>query len=305
VTKKKVVLVVEYNGAAYKGWQAQKYGVPTVQEEVEKAVSIIANHPVSIICAGRTDTGVHASAQVIHFETDAVRNERSWTLGVNTHLPRDISIVAARYVDMDFHARFSALSRRYRYVIYQSELRPAILIDGVTWTYKKLDVQAMQQAACVFIGEHDFSSFRAVGCQAKSPVRTILNFSVQQFGQYVVLDVRANAFLHHMIRNFAGVLIAIGAGEQPVEWARLVLEAKDRAKGGVTAPPFGLYFVDAEYPEHFNIPKPTLGPHFLPIIEESVGTVKSYYRKDDSVCSTSSNQKVLSTDEELSYDLSS
>ncbi|SBS29675.1 tRNA pseudouridine synthase A [Marinomonas spartinae] len=296
MTKKKVVLVVEYNGTAYKGWQAQKYDVPTVQEEVEKAVSIIANHPVSIICAGRTDTGVHASAQVVHFETEAVRNERSWTLGVNTHLPPDISIVAARYVDMDFHARFSALSRRYRYVIYQSELRPAILIGGVTWTYKKLNVQAMQEAANSFVGEHDFSSFRAVGCQAKSPIRTILNFSVQQLGQYVVLDVRANAFLHHMIRNFAGVLIAIGAGEQPVEWAKHILEAKDRTKGGVTASPSGLYFVDAEYPEHFNIPKPTLGPHFLPVVDESACTSKPYHRTDEAACSASSDQKILSTD---------
>jgi tRNA pseudouridine38-40 synthase len=265
---KKVVLLVEYDGSAYKGWQAQKYDVPSVQENIEKALSVIANHKVSVVCAGRTDSGVHASAQVVHFETDVERSERSWTLGVNTHLPSDIAVVAARYVDDEFHARFSALSRRYRYVIYQSALRPALLSKGLTWTYKTLDVERMKAAATCFLGTHDFSSFRAVGCQANTPTRTILNFSVQQLGQYVVLDVRANAFLHHMIRNFAGVLMTIGAGEKPVSWAKEVLEAKDRTKGGITAPPTGLYFVDAEYPEHFNVPQRPLGPHFLPYVEE-------------------------------------
>ncbi|MCO4784613.1 tRNA pseudouridine(38-40) synthase TruA [Marinomonas atlantica] len=264
MSKQKVVLVVEYDGAVYKGWQAQKFDVATVQECLEEALSKIANHPVTVICAGRTDAGVHASAQVVHFETESDRPIRAWTLGVNTNLPPDISVKAARVVDADFHARFSAQSRRYRYVIYQSEFRPAVLGKGVTWTHKSLDVAAMQRACEFFKGTHDFTSYRAVGCQAKSPVRTILNFSVDQYGQYIVLDVRANAFLHHMIRNFAGVLMTIGAGEQPVEWAKQVLDAKDRSQGGVTAPPYGLYFVDAEYPSHFEVPKPPLGPHFLP-----------------------------------------
>lgn len=268
MNKVKVALVVEYDGALYKGWQAQKFDVATVQESLENAISKIANHPVSVICAGRTDAGVHATAQVVHFETDAQRPLRAWTLGVNTHLPANISVVAAHFVSDDFHARFSATSRRYRYVIYQSEFRPAVMSRGVTWTYKSLNVSAMQAACEYFKGTHDFTSFRAVGCQAHSPVRTILNFSVDQFGQYIVLDVRANAFLHHMIRNVAGVLMTIGAGEQPVEWAKDVLDAKDRAKGGVTAPPFGLYFVDAEYPAEFGIPKTTLGPHFLPVKQE-------------------------------------
>ncbi|SBT19051.1 tRNA pseudouridine synthase A [Marinomonas gallaica] len=268
MSKQKVVLVVEYDGAVYKGWQAQKFDVATVQECLEEALSKIANHPVTVICAGRTDAGVHASAQVVHFETESERPIRAWTLGVNTNLPPDISVKAARVVDSEFHARFSAQSRRYRYVIYQSEFRPAVIGKGVTWTHKALDVVAMQRACEYFKGTHDFTSYRAVGCQANSPVRTILNFSVDQFGQYIVLDVRANAFLHHMIRNFAGVLMTIGAGEQPVEWAKQVLDAKDRSKGGVTAPPYGLYFVDAEYPSHFNVPKPPLGPHFLPFKEE-------------------------------------
>ena len=268
MSKQRIALVVEYNGAAYKGWQAQKYDVATVQESLEIALSKIANHPISVICAGRTDAGVHASGQVVHFETSVDRPERAWTLGVNTHLPDDISVVAAKSVGDSFHARFSAVSRRYRYVIYQSELRPAIMAKSVTWTYKPLDIAKMQAACQCFIGTHDFTSFRAVGCQANSPVRTILNFSVDQFGQYIVLDVRANAFLHHMIRNFAGVLMTIGAGERPVEWAKTVLDACDRTQGGVTAPPFGLYFVDAEYPAELDAPRVLLGPHFLPYKQE-------------------------------------
>ncbi|WP_111640080.1 tRNA pseudouridine(38-40) synthase TruA [Marinomonas shanghaiensis] len=264
----KVVLVVEYDGADYKGWQAQKFGVPSVQESLEKALSVIANHPVRVICAGRTDAGVHACAQVVHFETNVERSERSWTTGVNTYLPNNIAVVAARYVSEDFHARFSALSRRYRYVIYSSDFCPAILPKGVTWTHKALDVVAMKEAAKVFLGTHDFSSFRAIGCQAKTPFRTVLNFEVYQLGQYIVLDVRANAFLHHMIRNFAGVLMSIGAGEKPVSWAKETLEARDRTKGGITAPPTGLYFVDAQYPDVFNVPKRPLGPHFLPFVDE-------------------------------------
>ena len=265
---KKVVLVIEYNGSEYKGWQAQKFGVPSVQENLENALSVIANHPVKVVCAGRTDSGVHASAQVVHFETDVERNERAWTIGVNTYLPSDITVVAASYVSEEFHARFSALSRRYRYVIYSSPFCPAILAKGVTWTYKTLDVDAMKEAAKVFLGTHDFSSFRAIGCQANTPIRTILNFDVQQLGQYIVLDVRANAFLHHMIRNFAGVLMSIGAGEKPVSWAKQTLDAKDRTKGGITAPPTGLYFVDAQYPDVFGVPKLHLGPHFLPYVDE-------------------------------------
>jgi len=268
VSKKKVALVIEYKGTEYKGWQAQKYDVPTVQEHLETALSKIAAHTVKVVCAGRTDASVHASAQVVHFETDVERSERAWTLGVNSHLPKDIAVVAASYMHSSFHARFSAVSRRYRYVIYSNPLRPAIMSKEVTWTHKKLDINKMKEAASVFIGKHDFSSFRAVGCQANSPIRTILNFQVYESGQYIVLDVRANAFLHHMIRNFAGVLMSIGAGEESVSWASRVLAAKDRNKGGITGPPEGLYFVDAQYPAEFKVPKVALGPHFLPYFEE-------------------------------------
>ncbi|TBR42144.1 tRNA pseudouridine(38-40) synthase TruA [Marinomonas agarivorans] len=266
---KKIALVVAYRGSEYKGWQAQKTGVATVQHCLEKAISNVANHPVNVICAGRTDAKVHASAQVIHFETHVDRDDRAWVFGVNSHLPSDIAVVAASRVADDFHARFSAVSRRYRYVIYTSEVKPALLAQEVTWTYKSLDVEKMRVAAQCFLGTHDFSSFRAVGCQAKSPVRTILNFDIYPSGQYIVIDVRANAFLHHMIRNFAGVLMAIGAGEKTVDWAYEVLDARDRTKAGVTAPPFGLYFVHAEYPTEFHIPQVCLGPHFLPQVNES------------------------------------
>lgn len=266
---KKVALVVEYRGTEYNGWQSQKHDVLTVQSQLESAISRVAAHPVKIICAGRTDAKVHASAQVVHFETTAERDERAWTLGVNSNLPPDIAVVAANDVPSDFHARFSALSRRYRYVILSSYVRPAILSKEVTWTHKSLDVKKMREAAKSFLGEHDFTSFRAVGCQAHSPIRTMMNFEVYESGRYIVIDVRANAFLHHMIRNFAGVLMTIGAGERDVSWAKEVLEARDRAQGGVTAPAYGLYFVDVEYPAEFNIPQVPLGPHFLPPVKES------------------------------------
>jgi len=257
-------LCVEYSGAAYRGWQIQKEGgVPSIQEEVEKALSKIANAPVSVICAGRTDARVNATYQIIHFDSPVQREDRAWVLGTNTNLPDDIAIQWAVPVSDDFHARFSAVERRYRYLIYCNPVKPAILPKGVTWTYKPMDVDKMQEAANYLIGEHDFTSYRAVGCQAHSPVRTVKQLDVYQSGQLIVLDVRANAFLHHMIRNFAGVLMSIGCGEAEPVWAREVLEAKDRRQGGVTAPPYGLYFVDAKYPDEFDLPKSKIGPFFL------------------------------------------
>ncbi|PSL14900.1 tRNA pseudouridine38-40 synthase [Marinobacterium halophilum] len=258
-------LGIEYVGAAYRGWQVQAYdNVPTIQAEVERALSVIANHPVQVICAGRTDAGVSASHQVVHFDSWAERNDRAWVLGTNSHLPDDISIKWATKVPGCFHARFSARERRYRYLIYTSPSRPAILAGGVTWTHRKLDVERMQQAAHYLLGEHDFTSYRAVGCQAKSPVREIRRLDVYRSGHLIVIDVSANAFLHHMIRNIAGVLMAVGAGDRPAEWALEVLQARDRCQGGVTARPDGLYFVDVRYPDLFKLPDTPLGPHFLP-----------------------------------------
>ncbi len=264
VASVRLALCVEYAGENYKGWQTQKFdNLPTVQENVERALSKVANHPVSVICAGRTDTGVNGTYQIIHFDSPAKRSERAWVLGTNTNLPQDISIQWAKQVDDSFHARFSALSRRYRYIIYSNPVMPAVLAKGVTWTHKILNLKAMQDAAKYLQGEHDFSSYRAVACQAKSPVRTISNIEVYQRGELIVLDVQANAFLHHMIRNIAGVLMTIGAGEAEPIWAQQVLDAKDRRKGGVTGPAHGLYFVDVKYPQEYALPASKLGPFFL------------------------------------------
>lgn len=257
-------LAVEYAGAAYHGWQKQlKDPVPSVQERLEKALSRIANHPVQVICAGRTDAGVNASYQIIHFDSQVQRDERAWVMGTNSHLPDDIAVHWARPVSSEFHARFSARSRRYRYLIHTSAVKPAILPRGVTWTWKTLDLAAMQTAAQALVGEHDFTSYRAVGCQAKNPVRRIEFLEVSRVGRLLMIDVQANAFLHHMVRNIAGVLMRIGAGEAPVGWAAEVLAARDRRAGGVTAPPYGLYFVDVAYDPVFALPKSELGPYFV------------------------------------------
>jgi tRNA pseudouridine38-40 synthase len=260
----RLALCIEYAGECYKGWQKQKYdGLPTVQEHVELALSKIANHNITVICAGRTDSGVNASYQIIHFDTTAQRSERAWALGTNSQLPQDISVQWAKVVEPSFHARFSAQQRRYRYLIYANPVMPAVLAKGVTWTHKALNVDLMQQAAEYLQGEHDFSSYRAVACQAKNPVRTIQKIKVYRHGDLIVLDVQANAFLHHMMRNIAGVLMAVGAKEAEPVWAQKVLKAKDRRKGGVTAPPHGLYFVDVKYPKQYALPASRLGPFFI------------------------------------------
>lgn len=264
----RVAACVEYRGSAYRGWQRQESGVPTVQGAVEKALSRVANHPVQVFCAGRTDAGVHASCQIIHFDSTANRCPENWFLGANANLPSDISLAWAQPMAMDFHARFSAMARRYRYVIYNDRVRPAHLAHEVTWNYRPLDLERMQAAAEVLVGEHDFTSFRAIGCQAKSPVKTVHHLRLVRFGRFIVLDIRANAFLHHMVRNIAGVLMQIGCGERSVEWTRDILQARDRRVGGVTAPAFGLYLVDVTYPERFTFPERYMGPHFLAPLNE-------------------------------------
>lgn len=259
-------LCIEYAGARYNGWQIQKNNeVPTIQAHVQKALSVVANESVSVVCAGRTDAGVNGTYQIIHFDTNAKRENRAWVLGGNTHLPDDIAIRWAMPVDQTFHARFGALERRYRYLIYSSAVKPALLTKGITWTYKALDIERMKMAASYLVGKHDFSSYRAVACQAKSPVRDVRALDVSTCGDLIVIDVRANAFLHHMIRNFAGVLMTVGAGEAEPIWAKQVLDAKNRCAGGITAPPSGLYFVDVKYPDIYSLPKSELGPYFLNI----------------------------------------
>ena len=250
----RIALGIEYDGRAFCGWQFQDHS-PSVQEAVEKALSTVANHPVRVVCAGRTDTGVHATEQVVHFDSEAPRTPLQWVYGTNANLPAGVSIIWAQEVNEEFHARFKAFRRAYRYVILSRQTRPAILKGLVTWDYRSLDETRMQEAANYLVGEHDFSSYRALGCQAKSPVRTLHKFEVTRHGNFIYLDIEANAFLHHMVRNMAGVLMTIGAGEQEPSWSKEVLELKDRALGGVTAPPYGLYLVRVDYPDEFTLPQ--------------------------------------------------
>ncbi len=259
-------LCIEYQGTHYRGWQIQK-GVISIQETLEKALSTVANEPVHVVCAGRTDACVNATYQIVHFESHAKRTDRAWVMGTNTKLPDDIAVKWAMSVPESFHARFSAQQRRYRYVILSAPVKPALLAKGVTWTYKSLDVDRMNEAATHLVGEHNFNSYRAVNCQAHSPIREVRELKVYRNGQLIVIDVAANAFLHHMVRNIAGVLMKIGCGEAEPVWAKEVLDAQDRRQGGVTAPPYGLYFVDVHYPEEFALPKSDLGPYFLTALD--------------------------------------
>ncbi len=252
---------IEYDGRPYSGWQIQD-GVQTVQEEVEKALSKVADHPVRVICAGRTDTGVHAANQVIHFDTTAVRSDYSWVRGANTHLADSICLTWAKPVSDSFHARFMARRRCYRYIILNRPVRPAYLAGKVVWQYRPLDATRMAVAAQYLIGEHDFTSYRALACQAKSPVRNMHQIDVSSSGEFIYLDVCANAFLQHMVRNIAGVLMTIGAGERPVEWAKEVLESRDRTEGGITAPAAGLYLVKVRYDAEFDLPATVLFPSY-------------------------------------------
>ena len=256
----RIAVGVEYDGSNFSGWQLQKHGERTVQEEVEKALSKVANHPVRVYCAGRTDTGVHATGQVVHFETGAERDERAWVFGANANLPKDVAVLWAKPVPEAFHARFSAQNRAYRYVIFTRHVRPTFLAYRVTWHHRELDVVRMAEAGKALIGEHDFSSYRAVACQAKSPVRILHKLEVSRQGPFIFIDLEANGFLHHMVRNIAGVLMAIGEGEQPIEWSREVLEARDRTLGGVTAQPYGLYLTEVGYPAEFGLPTLTHVP---------------------------------------------
>jgi tRNA pseudouridine38-40 synthase len=244
---------IEYEGTGYAGWQAQGHA-RAVQTEVETALSRVAGQPVKTICAGRTDAGVHALGQVIHFDTEVVRPDNAWLLGANSHLPVDISLRWVRAAPGDFHARHSALSRRYRYVILNSRSRSALFAHRAGWCTYPLDAARMHEAAQHLLGEHDFSAYRASECQARTPNRRVLEISVRSRGEWLAIEVEANAFLHHMVRNIVGVLIAIGRRQQPVDWTRTVLEGRDRRLGGVTAEPDGLYFLQVRYPEVLGLP---------------------------------------------------
>lgn len=258
----RIALGVEYDGSQYHGWQSQR-GLHTVQNCIELALEKVADHSVSVTCAGRTDTGVHATNQVIHFDSESHRTMRSWVYGVNSNLPKDIVLKWAKEVNSDFHARFSAVARRYRYVIFNNAIRPALYRSSITWQYRQLDDKAMHEAAQSLLGEQDFTSFRSVECQSKTPMRNIMALSVTRKEDKVIIDITANAFLHHMVRNIVGVLINVGSGKKPVHWVDEVLQARDRRLGAETAPPYGLYLVDVTYPDEFNLIKQPIGPMLL------------------------------------------
>jgi tRNA pseudouridine38-40 synthase len=251
----KIALGIEYCGTHFFGWQRQKK-MRTVQQVIEEALSMVADQPVKTTCAGRTDTGVHALQQVIHIDTHAKRKFHSWVLGCNVNLPEDVSVLWAKQMDDDFDARFSATTRKYQYVILNRMSRPGVQTGKVTWIYESLNVEKMQEAANYLIGEHDFTSYRALACQATSPVRTVKQINLSRNNELIVMTIEANAFLHHMVRNIVGVLLTIGYGKEKPSWAKYVLDACDRTVGGVTAPPQGLYLVSVEYPERYDIPKP-------------------------------------------------
>ncbi len=249
----RIALGIEYDGTSYNGWQRQKNGIG-VQQRLEEALSLVADEPIEAHCAGRTDTGVHASGQVVHFDTQAERSDRGWLLGANTNLPPDINVGWVRPVDAAFHARFSATARSYRYRILNRLHRSALHRHRAWWVHQLLDEERMHKAAQRLLGEHNFSAFRAAGCQANSATREVTQVSVARRGDWVTLAITANAFLMHMVRNITGTLASIGQGEQPVEWIDDVLESRDRTLGGVTAPAHGLTLVSVEYPADFGIP---------------------------------------------------
>ncbi len=251
----RIAIGIEYDGTAYNGWQRQRTGLG-VQECLEQALGEVADEPVAVTCAGRTDTGVHATGQVAHFDTAAGRSVRGWLLGANTNLPEDICVTWVKPVDDDFHARFSATARRYRYRILNRLVRSALYRHRAWWVYQALDHRRMHDAAQALLGEHDFSAFRAAGCQASNAVREVTDISVVRDGDWVVLDVTANAFLQHMVRNIAGTLVAIGSGEEDVAWAERVLDGRDRTRAAMAAPPHGLTLVQVFYPDTFGIPVP-------------------------------------------------
>ena len=251
----RIALGIEYDGTAYSGWQTQQ-SAPSVQQIVEAALSSVADEPVSVVCAGRTDAGVHARWQVAHFDTQAKRSLRGWTLGANTGLPRDVSVSWCRPVPAHFHARYSAEARTYRYVILNRGTRSALAEKRAAVVHRPLDSERMNAAAAVLCGEHDFSAFRSSECQAHSPVRRMEQLTVVRRGEWVVIDATANAFLHHMVRNIAGLLITVGRGDAPPGWAQEVLASRDRRQGAATAPAEGLYFWAVRYSAAFGLPAP-------------------------------------------------
>ena len=265
---KRIAAAVEYDGSSFCGWQRQNHS-PSVQAEVEAALTVVANEPVTVACAGRTDTGVHGTHQIIHFDTGAERNPRNWLLGANANLPFGIRLHWVEERTAEFHARFSATARTYRYLIANQPHRPALFYHWLTWEKSHLNERLMDEAAQQLLGEHDFSSFRASGCQSLSPNRNVHSAKVWRQGGLVIFEITANAFLHHMVRNIVGGLLCVGRGQQSVDWLGSLLECRDRTKAPATARGNGLYLVKVSYPDNFQIPEFDLGPQFVNSVCES------------------------------------
>ncbi|QCI20348.1 tRNA pseudouridine(38-40) synthase TruA [Buchnera aphidicola (Brachycaudus cardui)] len=259
---KKFALGVEYDGSFYHGWQRQNT-VSSIQEQIEKALSIIANHKIDVVCAGRTDAGVHSIGQVIHFNTTAIRKKSSWTIGVNRYLSKDIAVVWIKEVPEDFHARYSAITRSYRYIIYNHRFRSAIFRNRFNHVYKSLNVNKMNIEAQCLLGEHDFTSFRARNCQSRSSWRKIIKLNVWRYADLVVIDIIADSFLYHMVRNIVGSLIEIGMSKKKEFWIQELLQKKNRIYAGPTAPAKGLYLLFVQYPLRFNLPQVTYNSIFI------------------------------------------
>ncbi len=259
----RIAMGISYCGTDYFGWQKQAHTDNTVQHHLETALSFVANHTVELVCAGRTDSGVHGTGQVIHFDTTAERSDYAWKMGVNTHLPKNIRVNWVRCVDKSFHVRFSATYRRYHYIIEDNSVGNAIF-NGLVTTFKKpLNVALMHEAAQYLLGEQDFTSFRAAQCQSHTPFRCVDKVGVSRNGNFVIVDIQANAFLYHMVRNIVGALLIVGQGKKPPEWIAEILSAKDRCKAPATASADGLYLVEVGYDEKYNIP---IGSDSLPFI---------------------------------------
>lgn len=260
----RIGLRVEYNGSSFSGWQKQgQPSLPTVQGYLESALSKIADSPVTVICAGRTDAGVHATSQIVHFDSAIDRGRKAWEQGTNSLLPGNVRVTEARAVAPDFHARFSARYRRYNYILHKRRFPSALIADQVTPCRVELDIDAMQQAAQYLLGEQDFTSFRAAGCQSKTANRCVTEVEFSRFGEFIVFSICANAFLQHMVRNIMGSLLVVGKGEQPPHWIESLLKARDRTQAAITAPPQGLYLVEVGYPENIEHPACLVKPPLL------------------------------------------
>ena len=275
----RTALIVAYNGQPFHGWQYQSEKLPTVQRDITRALSLVADRDVVVHCAGRTDTGVHATKQVVHFDCAVDRPNKAWVMGVNAHLGDDVSVEWAGQVADDFDARRTANARHYLYLVHNNRIRSALMPEYLTRERRVLDEKTMDDAAQSFVGEADFSSFRAANCQSNSPMRNVMSVGVKRYNDIVAIDIKANAFLHHMVRNIVGTLLDVGSGEKPVTWIAELMSKKDRTLAGMTARPNGLYLVDVDYPAGAGIPRSSRLPHFLQFIALS-GVRSGAQRKD-------------------------